>query len=162
MTVCFTGHRPQNFAFGFDESHPDCVFLKQNIKNEIIRQINLGVDTFITGMALGTDIWAAELVISLKEEHPSIRLVAAIPCPEQAKKWTPIQKKRYDDILSYCDEKIILSDHYHKACMHIRNKFMVDHSDKVIAVYNFSDEGGTASTVKYALSKGKELIHIIP
>ena len=67
MTVCFTGHRPQHFSFGFDESHPDCISLKKQLKEEIFRQIQNGADTFFCGMAQGVDTWAAEAVLLAKD-----------------------------------------------------------------------------------------------
>ena len=153
MTVCFTGHRPQHFSFGFDESHPDCVRLKENLKNEIMRQIRDGADTFICGMAQGVDTWAAESVLEAKSEFPYIKLIAAIPCPDQAKHWAKQAVYRYESILKKCDDTKIISPFYHGGCMHQRNRCMVDNSDVLIAVYDNSESGGTAFTVNYAKSK---------
>ena len=98
MTVCFTGHRPQHFSFGFDENHPDCILLKNQLKKEIFRQIQNGADTFLCGMAQGVDTWAAEAVLCAKEQFPYIKLIAAIPCPDQPKRWSASAIKRYNDI----------------------------------------------------------------
>lgn len=162
MTVCFTGHRPQHFSFGFDEGHPDCVFLKKTLQDEILRQINEGADTFICGMAQGTDIWAAEAVLKFKDDFPHIRLIAAIPCPDQTKRWVKSSVLRYKTILEKCDEKITISPFYHAGCMHQRNRYMVDNSDVLIAVYDNSESGGTAFTVNYAKKLGKTIVNIIP
>lgn len=162
MTVCFTGHRPQHFSFGFDESHPDCIRLKENLKNEILRQINEGADIFICGMAQGTDIWAAEAVIEARENFPYIKLIAAIPCPDQANRWRKSAIERYDRILKKCDEKKVISPFYHAGCMHQRNRYMVDNSDVLIAVYDNSESGGTAFTVNYAKKLGKAIVYLIP
>lgn len=160
MTVCFTGHRPQSLPFGFNEQHPDCVAIKESLKGEIIHCIESGATDFITGMALGVDMWAAEAVIALKSKYPNIRLIAAIPCPNQAQHWNKESVKRYEGILARCDEQVLVSETYFTGCMHVRNKYMVDHSDTVIAVYNQSESGGTASTVRYAKKKNKKIIFI--
>jgi len=162
MTVCFTGHRPQHFSFGFDESHPDCVRLKENLKNEILRQIKDGADTFICGMAQGVDLWAAESVLDAKSDFPYIKLIAAIPCPNQTKRWTKQAVYRYESILNKCNESVLVSPFYHGGCMHQRNRYMVDNSDVLIAVYDNSESGGTAFTVNYAKSKGKAIVYLIP
>lgn len=162
MTVCFTGHRPQHFSFGFDESHPDCISLKKQLKEEIFRQIQNGADTFFCGMAQGVDTWAAEAVLLAKEQFTYLKLIAAIPCPDQPKRWSESSIKRYNDILEKCDEKIIISPFYHGGCMHQRNRYMVDNSDVLIAVYDSSESGGTASTVSYAKKNGKAIVHLIP
>ncbi len=161
MTVCFTGHRPKAFHFGFDETHPDCISLVENIKKEVESLIQYySADTFYTGMALGVDTWGAEAVIALKEKYPSIKLIAAIPFPNQSKSWSEDNAKRYKDILEKCDDHIIISPAYHKGCMHLRNEYMVDHSDIVLAVFDTTKSGGTASTVKYAEKQGKMIVHL--
>ena len=38
-----------------------------------------------------------------------------------------------------------------------RTKFMVDNSERVIAVWNGENTGGTAFTIKYASKQGKEI-----
>ena len=69
-TCCFTGHRPQRLPFQFDEQHPDCVWLKERLRQEMVRLITEEeVTCFITGLALGIDMICAELVL-LRKSHP--------------------------------------------------------------------------------------------
>lgn len=66
-TCAFTGHRPQSLPFGFDESDKRCTSLKSVMRDQIVALIeNEGVTHFITGMALGVDMYAAEIVLDLK------------------------------------------------------------------------------------------------
>lgn len=59
MKICaFTGHRPKSFSFGDNENHPDCIQLKQVLRNQIERLYFEGFTHFITGCAMGVDIWA--------------------------------------------------------------------------------------------------------
>ncbi|MCK9479265.1 MAG: DUF1273 domain-containing protein [Firmicutes bacterium] len=161
-TCCFTGHRPQNFRFKFDETHSDCIRIKHILKKCINRLITeYGVTHFISGMALGVDIWAAEIVLSLKEDFPYITLESALPCETQAVKWNQDSRERYYYILAKCDKESLLQKQYTPTCMQDRNKYMVDNSNYVIAVWNGSGSG-TGSTVKYALSEGKTVICIDP
>lgn len=46
--------------------------------------------------------------------------------------------------------------------MLVRNRYMVDHSDTVLAIWNGEESGGTWQTIKYARSKNKkiDIIHI--
>ena len=44
-------------------------------------------------------------------------------------------------------------DHYAPGCMQRRNRYMVDHSALVIAVYDGS-AGGTRQTLEYAIRRG--------
>ena len=48
---------------------------------------------------------------------------------------------------------------YSRGCFQIRNEWMVDHSAKVIAVFN-GEKSGTGNTVKYAARKGVKISFI--
>ena len=98
-TCAFTGHRPQHLPFGMNENDERCVKLKEELKEQIINLIETeNVTHFITGMALGVDLYAAEIVLDLKARYPSITLESAIPCETQAVKWSMAQRERYYDI----------------------------------------------------------------
>lgn len=137
-TCCFTGHRPHKLHYGFEEDHPDCIKLKIQIALEIQAMIGKGCDTFITGMALGTDIWCAELVLDLRRANPEkcLKLVAAIPYEGQADRWNRDYQERYYNILSKADHVATLTAHYYEGCMQERNRYMVNHSAHMIAVFN--------------------------
>ena len=75
----FTGHRPQSLPFGFNEADERCIALKQKLRDEIIRQIEEnGVTHFITGMAIGVDMFAAEIVLGLKSAYNGITSVPSL------------------------------------------------------------------------------------
>ena len=160
MLCTITGHRPDSFPFGYDETASACITLKTEIKKELVRLIESGIDSFITGMALGVDIWAAEIIIELKDIYPELKLYAAVPCPDQDKFWSSAQQKRYYSILQKCDRRFMLSSSYYKCCMLDRDRFMVKHSDIVLAVWNRKRTGGTAYTVDQARKLGKQVIII--
>ncbi len=120
-----------------------------------------GVSHFVSGMALGVDIWAAEAVLSLKGEFPHITLEAALPCETQAVKWNSQSRERYYQILSKCDKQTLVHARYTPTCMQDRNQYMVDSSYYIIAVWDGS-ASGTQNTIKYALSKEKFVICIDP
>nr|WP_308627840.1 SLOG family protein [uncultured Eisenbergiella sp.] len=163
QSCCFTGHRPEGLPFQADETQPGCVKLKERLTQEIERLITEeGVCHFITGMALGADQIAAELVLKLKEKHPQITLESAIPYEEQAIKWTVPQRERYYEIAEKCDETTTLQTTYTSDCMKKRNYYMVDHSGFVLAVWSGIPRSGTGQTVRYARSRGRQIIVINP
>ena len=160
-SCCFTGHRPSKLPFGYNEEDPRCVRLKEKLKKEIIRQIEEnGVTHFITGMALGIDMFAAEEVIELKKTYPDITLEAAIPCETQCSRWSEGLRERYFAILEHCDSKMVLFPHYTRFCMQKRDEYMVNNSQSVIALYIEGTPGGTKYTVEYAKKKGKDVVFI--
>lgn len=159
---CFTGSRPQNLPYGFNEQHPDCVRLKELLRQEIEALITKEtVSHFISGMALGVDQWAAEAVLELKERYPQITLESALPCETQAVSWRVEQQERYFTIASRCDKESMLQNKYTSDCMQKRNRYMVDSSQFVLAVWP-GRPGGTGSTVKYAQQLGRQIICINP
>lgn len=159
---CFTGHRPQSLPFGFNEQDERCVKLKRLLREEIERQITEeGVTHFISGMAIGVDMYAAEIVLEVKAKYPQITLESAIPCETQAVKWSSMLRERYYLIASKCDKESMIQRHYTADCMHKRNRYMVDCSDTVIAVWD-GRPGGTGKTVAYAESKGRTVVIINP
>ena len=108
-TCAFTGHRPQSLPFGFDESDKRCTSLKSVMRDQIVALIeNEGVTHFITGMALGVDMYAAEIVLDLKSKYPHITLESAIPCETQAIKWSVASRERYYNIAAKCDKETML------------------------------------------------------
>lgn len=108
-TCAFTGHRPQHLPFGMNENDERCTDLKETLKEQIINLIETeDVTHFITGMALGVDLYAAEIVLDLKARYPNITLESAIPCETQAVKWSMAQRERYYDIAAQCDKETML------------------------------------------------------
>ena len=160
-TCAFTGHRPQSLPFGFDESDKRCTSLKSVMRDQIVALIeNEGVTHFITGMALGVDMYAAEIVLDLKSKYPHITLESAIPCETQAIKWSVASRERYYNIAAKCDKETMLQREYTPDCMDKRNRHMVDHADYILAVWN-GCPSGTGNTVRYAHKKGKSIIVIV-
>lgn len=162
-TCCFSGHRPGGLPFGYDEGHPDCRELKIRLLEEADRMRARGVTVFLTGMAQGIDMIAAELVLDLRLAYPAdkIRLAAIVPHEGQADRWTLPYRERYFDILSKADEVITLRRRYTTTCMQERNRYMVNASSYLIAVYN-GGGGGTKHTVEYAVKQGLEVIVLNP
>lgn len=163
MKKCaFTGHRPQSLPFGFNEVDERCIALKKLLREQIIQLIeNEGVAHFISGMAIGVDMYAAEIVLGLKASYPGITLECAIPCETQAIKWTEEQRDRYFDIVSKCDKETLIQKHYTADCMHKRNQYMVDKADYIIAVWD-GRPSGTGKTVQFAQRQGKPVIILNP
>ena len=81
----FTGHRPKSFPWGYDETASDCVSLKKVLAEQITVLADNGVTGFISGMALGVDLWAAQIVLDLQKKNPKLKLCCALPCEGQEK-----------------------------------------------------------------------------
>ena len=138
-----------------------CAALKARLGAVIEQCIKGGADCFFRGMARGTDMWCAEIVLELKKIYPNIKLTAIIPCRTQTNGWTDAEKRRYDKILGECAAVVCVSESYTKSCMMKRNRALVNCCDLLIAVFD-GQKGGTANTISYARSKAKEIITVSP
>lgn len=151
---CFTGHRPEKLSISERE-------VKIALQKEIRLAIADGINVFITGMAPGVDIWAAEIVLKLREqEELPLKLIAASPHPGFENRWSIDWQKRYAVIMSKSDFIKEVSTRYSSGRYQIRNEWMVDHSARVIAVWNGSPSG-TKNTIMYAKRKGVPVINIL-
>lgn len=151
--VCFTGHRPEKLNISEKE-------VKERLRVAIRKALEDGYTTFISGMARGVDMWAAEIVLEERKKNDNIKLVCASPFAGFEKSWNFIDRHRYNTILKKSDYIQYVCEHYSRQCFQIRNVWMVDRSTRVIAAYN-GESGGTKNTIRYATSKNVEVHNIL-
>lgn len=150
---CFTGHRPDKMEQGEKEIKP---LLEKAIDNAIEN----GYVTFLTGMAEGVDTWAAEVVLERKKTNPELHLVCALPHPDFEKPRSLTEKMRFNRIIKKADLVKEINDHYFRACYQVRNEWMVDRSNLVIAVFN-GQKSGTKNTIYYANKRNIMVINVL-
>lgn len=149
---CFTGHRPEKLKRSEEE-------IKKGLEEAILKAINDGYTTFITGMARGVDIWAGQIVLMLRQSNPDLHLIAALPYPGCDSRWSANWKSQYAEVLSTANLVEYISPGYSMASFQKRDEWMVDHSAKVIAVYD-GMPGGTKNTIDYAMKRGIDISYI--
>jgi len=165
----FTGHRPDKLG-GWDEKNETAKAVKRWLWKAIKRAIKGGHTRFISGAALGVDTWAAEAVHELKTEYPEIRLILAIPFPDQASKWKDAAKTRWNRLVDICDELIVVAPNppddspkwWYARLLHNRNQYMVDHAHSGIAVWNGVEKGGTFDCIGRAKKKKRPMLRLDP
>ena len=85
-SLAFTGHR----------TIP--VERQNEIRARLVEAVSLacksGITYFYSGMAMGFDLMAAEIVLSLKGWYPDIRLIAVVPFRKQSCKWPSMEKEQ--------------------------------------------------------------------
>lgn len=160
-TCCFTGHRPSRLPWKHDEGDPACAALKGRIGEALEKLYDKGYRHFISGMARGADLYFAEAVLALREQRPGVTLEAAVPCRSQADSWSGEERARYQGILERCDVETMVQQNYTRDCMLRRNRYMVERSGAVLAVYDGMGAGGTMYTLSYAMDQGLETV-ILP
>jgi uncharacterized phage-like protein YoqJ len=161
-TVAFTGHRPDKLG-GYDENNHIAMRVKFKLCLQILQAIDDGYTHFISGGAIGVDQWAAWEVLNLRDDNNDIKLIIAKPFPSQDSKWPLYVRQDFQLLLKAADLVVNVSpDPYSASKMQIRNEWMVDHTKRIIAVWDGSP-GGTGNCVNYINKKGnRELIVINP
>lgn len=153
-TCTFTGHR--------NLTHDQLSAAEPELKRLITLLAAHHVHTFIAGGALGFDTLAAATVINLRRTaFPHIKLVLALPCPEQANHWSVADRALYWDIRENADEVCMISPAYTAGCMQKRNRYMVDRSSYLIS-YVARRSGGSYSTLQYAQKQGLQIQNLAP
>lgn len=150
---CFTGHRPGKMQ----QTEAEVIPL---LETAIDNAISEGFRTFITGMARGTDIWAARIVLERRASNPDIKLVCALPHPGFEKGRSYAEVAEFQRIVESSDYVCTVSKSFSASCYQRRNEWMVDRSSLVIAVYN-GLPSGTGNTVGYAKRCGVRVENIL-
>lgn len=153
IRMALTGHRPERLGYpelDFYVSHEwrkIIDWLKDEIKKE-------NVTDAYCGMATGCDIAYGIAIIELKnsEKYP-IKLHCILPCKNYNNKI-----KWHDILKSNADEWIELSDEFYRGCDNIRDQYMIDHSDKVFAIFDGKKSGGVWAAIRKAQKKKINII----
>ena len=149
-TAAFTGHR---FVDAAQREH-----VKKRLSNAVLDAYGHGIRNFISGFAIGFDMMAAEVVVSLKGNYPDMTLIAAIPFKGQASRFNFYDRKRYDRLLEVADEVIVLSESYYPRCFLDRDEFMVNNSSTLIG---YSDCRKKCKKIYKKNKKMKQNINIV-
>ncbi len=160
-SCCFTGYRPSKFPFALDGSDFQYTRFENKLIDAVFSLPDEGCYTFYSGMAMGFDIIAAEIVLLLRETYKKavIKLICAVPFVGQAAKFRDGWRERYDRIIKNADEVILVSDRYFPGCYQRRNEFMIDNSDFVITWFD-GKAGGTANTLNYAAKNNRRIVNL--
>lgn len=153
MIVAFTGHRPDKLG-GYKLPNDTYIKVCRDI-DWLLKELN--PEKVISGMALGVDQWAANIAYKL-----GIPFVAAIPFEGQELAWPEASQKTYRILRRLASEEVIVSPGGYSADkMQVRNIWMVDNCDSLIAVWDGS-KGGTGNCVEYAKSVNRKIYQIDP
>ena len=149
-TCCVTGHR--------DIPSEQVSHIKKSLELEVDRAISDGFTCFISGFADGADLLFAGIVAERIAKNPTLKLIAAIP---YRRRLDTLQKSgRTKALIDLCAEIYIAAEEYHPSVYAKRNRYMVERSDRVIAVYDGREKGGTVGTIRLAHTMKRELKEI--
>ena len=150
---CFTGHR-EIVALS-------CREVEIKLEKKLIELIeNENFTDFRAGGATGFDSIAAMTVMNLKKRYPHVKLHLMLPCKNQEKYFSPLEKQLYRFAIAGADSVVYIQENYSREAMFARNRALVDGADLCIA-YLEKLSGGTYQTVNYARKKKVNTINLL-
>lgn len=149
-SCCVTGHR--------DIPQKELNSVMEKLRYEVDAAITDGCTRFISGFAEGVDQHFAKLVLERKKTNPALELIAVIPYRKRLE--TLQERPSTYEMLERCADVVVMQEKYHPSVYSHRNRYMVEHSDRVIAVYDGREKGGTVRTIRFAHQMQKELREI--
>ncbi len=165
-SCAFIGCHPTRFKFKYKENYTLCKKIKAALLEQAKTVYKLGVRQFYVGGALGVDMWAGEAVLYLKglDAYPGVTLTCVIPFKGHDSQWDSPSVKRLARLLSCCDEAISACSAERSDAYKIRNYYLVDNAECLIAVHDnaAAERTGVSQTVNYARKRNREIVLIHP
>lgn len=147
MKIAGTGHRPNKLG-GYGEE----------VREKLVRTAEVWlmahpeVDEVISGGALGWDQALAQAAINL-----GLEVTLALPFPGFEDRWPTASKLYLHSLMAQADRVVFVSDApYAVWKMQVRNEWMVEHCDLLLALWDGS-AGGTGNCIGYANKVGKPI-----
>lgn len=128
FSCVITGHRPTRFKFKYNEKDKRCQRIKKCLQEQLIRLYNQGVRCFWVGGAMGADMWAAEILLRMKEQtmYQDVELCLALPFEGYDAGWDDWHRKRMGFIRKYAEKVLILCETPSSESYKKRNYYMED------------------------------------
>lgn len=131
-------------------------YVRQELRREIEQAIADGFTSFRSSMLNNVDLEFAAIVEEKKKENPELLLEAVIPYSDRMKS----KEKRFQKLMKECNSVKVISQERDRDCYFARNRYLVENSQRVIAVSDDGQKSDTAQTIRMAVAKGLEL-HVI-
>jgi len=143
MIIAFAGHRSERLG---DDLAGAWIAIKEFLMTE-------RPDGVISGMAQGVDSMAFDIAVDL-----GIPVTAAVPWVGHALEWPPTLREQYLARLEKAADVRVTSDvdRYSVSVYSIRNRWMVDNSDRLAAVWDGVRDGGTWDAIEYSRKLKRE------
>ncbi len=124
--VAFTGHRTY------------CGEAAAALQRAVETLYAEGCRTFLSGMAAGFDMAAAETVLACRDRLSGLRLVAVVPFEGHINRFSNSDSERFGRIVAAADETTVLSTRYHRGVYMQRNDYLVSHAARLVAWFDGS------------------------
>ncbi|KIL48019.1 DUF1273 domain-containing protein [Jeotgalibacillus campisalis] len=127
----------------YKQSDPAVSIIKKALKQQILANIEEGLEWILVSGQLGVEMWAAEVVIELKEQYPELKLAILTAFEQHEEKWNESNQEMYQQIVLNADFVDSISKKPYQNPQQLRNKnlFHLSKSDGLLIIYDDENEG---------------------
>ncbi len=158
--MSFTGHRPEKIE-GYAANPREVELRVREALAEATKMFyRHGYRRFMTGMADGVDLWAADEILRAVEsgEMAEAEIVAVVPFKGHHR--TTHTPALYERVMAEASEVVYICERYHHNCYALRNDYLVDNASALVA-YCEGTPGGTRYTMQRAKRQGLTIFDIV-
>lgn len=140
-TIYITGYKPFELNI-FKDDAPEVYYLKQFIEHKLKQLIDEGLEWVLVQGQLGIELWAAEVVLSLKATYPELKLGIITPFYGHTERWNDVNKSKYMQIEQQADfvDSVFHTNYEGPHQFQQTDQFMLDHTDQTILIYDEEQE----------------------
>lgn len=136
-TIAVSGYKAHELGI-FDHKHKGIYFIKKALEQRLRSFAEEGLEWVIISGQLGVELWAAEVVYSLKEDFPDLQLAVLTPFLKQEEKWQESTRDYYLGILNQADfvDSITKRPYDSPAQLRLKNEFIISKADGLLLLYD--------------------------
>jgi uncharacterized phage-like protein YoqJ len=157
--LTITGYKPQEIGI-YKQDEEGIIYIKKAIEQRLISLIEQGVEWILISGQLGVELWAAEVILSLKEEYDQIKLAVITPFLEQEEKWNEANQQLYMEIISQADytNSVTNRKYDHPSQFRMKTQFLIEKSDALLVLFD-EEVGGSPKYMINEAEKKSEQSH---
>lgn len=128
-------------------------YVKQSLHHEMEQAIADGFTGFLSSMLNSVDLDFAAIVAGKKKLYPELFLEAVIPYSDRMKS----KDKRFQKLMQQCSNTKLISQERDRDCYFATNRYLLENSERVIAISDGNPKSNTAQLIRMATAKGLDL-----
>jgi len=137
----------------FNEQDEKIKFIKRALEKRLRQFIDTGLEWVLVSGQMGVELWAAEVVLDLKEQYP-INLALIPPFLNQAKRWPEALQYKYEELMLTADfyEPIYQEDYQGPYQFQEKDLWLIEKSDGCLLLIDEENPGSVQYFREKALS----------
>ncbi|WP_204122795.1 DUF1273 domain-containing protein [Lacticaseibacillus mingshuiensis] len=136
---------------------PKLAVLKYMLKSHLQTFLDDGGEWVITGGEMGIEQWGASVALALKPAWPSLKVAVMVPFADFGNRWNEDNQAALATLRQQVDFSASTSSGPYKQPAQLSGytRFMVQHTDQALIVYDPEFEGKSKFAYEAAVAEGK-------